>query len=74
MSNRKRTIAEKVRPVQIALEQINIEKAAREAGVPASTLRYDLDKVKQALADVLKNRTPGPRRGDLSPRDSSTAE
>jgi transposase-like protein len=74
MPNRKRTIAEKVRPVQIALEQINVEEAAREAGVPPSTLRYDLGKVKQALADVLKNRTPGPKPGDLSPQDSSTAE
>ena len=74
MPNRKRTIGEKVRPVQIALEQINIEKAAREAGVPASTLRYDLDKVKQALADVLKNRTPGPKPGVLFPPDSRTAE
>ena len=74
MPNRKRTIAEKVRPVQIALEQINVEEAAREAGVPPSTLRYDLGKVKQALADVLRNRTPGPKPGDLSPQDSRTAE
>ena len=74
MPNRKRTIAEKVRPVQIALEQINVEEAASEAGVPPSTLRYDLGKVKQALADVLKNRTPGPKPGDLFPQDSSTAE
>ena len=74
MPNRKRTIAEKVRPVQIALEQINVEEAAREAGVPPSTLRNDLGKVKQALADVLKNRTPGPKPGDLSPQDSSRAE
>jgi len=74
MPNRKRTLAEKVRPVQIALEQINVEEAAREAGVPPSTLRYDLGKVKQALADVLKNRTPGPKPGDLSPQDSRTAE
>jgi hypothetical protein len=74
MPNRKRTIAEKVRPVQIALEQINIEKAAREAGVPPSTLRYDLGKVKQALAEVLTNRTPGPKPGEFSPQDSGTAE
>jgi len=74
MPNRKRTTAEKVRPVQIALEQINIEKAACEAGVPASTLRYDLGKVKRALADVLKNRTPGPKPGALFPQDGSTAE
>ena len=67
MANRKRTIDEKVSAVQIALEQINIEKAAREAGVPASTLRYDLGKVKQFLADVLKNRPPGPKPGSFSP-------
>ncbi len=73
MPNRKRTIAEKVRPVQIALEQINIEKAAREAGVPASTLRYDLDKVKQFLADALTNRTPGPKPRSFSPSDRSTS-
>ena len=71
MANRKRTIDEKVKPVQIALEQINIEKAAREAGVPASTLRNDLNKVKQGLADILKNRTPGPKPGSFSPSDSS---
>jgi hypothetical protein len=71
MANRRRTIDEKVKPVQMALEQINIEKAAREAGVPASTLRYDLNKVKQSLVDVLKNRAPGPKPGSLSPPDSS---
>ena len=74
MANRKRTIDEKVKPVQIALELINVEEAAREAGVPPSTLRYDLSKVKQSLADVLKNRTPGPKPRVFPPRDSSTAE
>ena len=74
MANRKRTIDEKVGPVQIALEQINIEEAAREAGVPASTLRYDLDKVKQSLAYVLKNRTPGPKPQTFPPRDRGTSE
>jgi hypothetical protein len=67
MPNRKRTIDEKVGPVEIALEQINIEKAAREAGVPPSTLRYDLNKVKQSLAYVLKNRTPGPKPRSFPP-------
>jgi transposase-like protein len=74
MANRKRTIDEKVRPVQMALEQINIEQAAREAGVPASTLRYDLNKVKQSLVDVLKNRTPGPKPRTLSPPDSGRTD
>jgi hypothetical protein len=74
MANRPRTIDEKVKPVQIALEQINIEKAAREAGVPASTLRYDLNKVKQSLVDVLKNRTPGPKARSFSPSDRSPTD
>jgi transposase-like protein len=74
MANRPRTIDEKVKPVQIALEQINIEKAAREAGVPPSTLRYDLNKVKQSLADVLKNRTPGPKARVFSPSGGSPTD
>lgn len=45
----------------MALEQINVEAVAREAGVPASTLRYDLSKVKQALPETLENRKPGPK-------------
>jgi len=73
MANRKRTIDEKVRSVQIALAQINIEKAAREAGVPASTLRYDLNKVKQFLADALRNQAPGPNPRSLFPPDRSTS-
>ena len=72
MANRKRTIDEKVSAMQIALEQINIEKAAREAGVPASTLRYDLNKVKQFLADVLQNQTPGPKPESLFPPDKGS--
>jgi hypothetical protein len=68
MANRKRTIDEKVLSVEIALEQVNVEQAAREAGVPPSTLRYDLDKVKLSLADILKNRTPGPKPQAFSPR------
>jgi transposase-like protein len=74
MANRIRTLEEKVKPVQIALEQINIEKAAREAGVPASTLRYDLNKVKQSLVDVLKNRTPGPKARSFFPSDRSPSD
>ena len=61
MPNRIRPIDEKVKSVRIALSQINVEAAAREAGIPPSTLRYDLNKVKQALPDVLVNRTPGPK-------------
>jgi len=61
MANRIRPVDEKVKSMTIALEQINVEKAAREAGVPASTLCYDLDKVKHALPEVLQNRTPGPK-------------
>ena len=47
--------------MELALKQINVEKAAREAGVPASTLRYDLNKVKKGLAEVLSNEKPGPK-------------
>lgn len=64
MPNRIRQLDEKVQPVEIALRQINVEAAAREAGVPVSTLRYDLAKVKKALPEVLANQTPGPK-----PRD-----
>ena len=74
MANRIREIEEKVKPVELALSRIDVAAVAREAGVPPSTLRYDLGKVKQALADVLRNRTPGPKPGDLSPQDSRTAE
>lgn len=45
----------------VALNQINVEAAAREAGVPASTLRYDLNKVKESLPEILRNRKPGPK-------------
>ena len=61
MGNRIRPVDEKVKSMTIALEQINVEKAAREAGVAASTLRYDLDKVKAALPEMLQNGTPGPK-------------
>jgi hypothetical protein len=46
----------------VALRQINVEQAAREAGVPASTLRYDLNKLEAGLPQILANQTPGPRR------------
>ncbi|MFZ5910159.1 MAG: hypothetical protein ACOYYU_09115 [Chloroflexota bacterium] len=52
---------EKVKPVRTALKQINVEQAAREAGVPASTLRYDLRKLEVALPQVLANHRPGPK-------------
>jgi hypothetical protein len=60
MAYRIRPIDEKVQPVRIALAQINVEVAAREAGVPPRTLDYDLKKVEESLPDVLANRTPGP--------------
>lgn len=61
MANRIRPIEEKVQSVTIALDQINVAAAARDAEVPASTLRYDLNKVKQALSEVLVNKKPGPK-------------
>jgi hypothetical protein len=64
MTNRIRQLDEKVQSVMKALEQINIEAAARKAGVPASTLRYDLNKVKQALPEIVANRKRGPKTKD----------
>jgi hypothetical protein len=64
MANRIRLLDEKVQPVRTALKQINVEKAAREAGVPASTLRYDLQKLEAALPEVLANQKPGPKPSD----------
>jgi len=61
MANRIRAIDEKVKPVRLALSRINIEAVAHEAGVRASTLSYDLNKVEEALPEVLSNRTPGPK-------------
>lgn len=45
--------------MEVALNGVNIERAAREAGVPASTLRDDLNKVRARLAEVLSNHKPG---------------
>lgn len=59
--NRIRQVDEKVKSVKIALDQINVEEAARKAGIPSSTLRYDLDKLDAALAQILTNQTPGPK-------------
>jgi len=43
------------------LQQINIAEAARQAEVPESTLRYDLNKLEEALPEVLANQNPGPK-------------
>jgi len=64
MANRIRPLEEKVKSVRKALEQINIETAAREASVAPSTLSYDLDKVRAALPEILVNQTPGPKPQD----------
>ena len=60
MANRVRSIDEKVQAMEVALKGVNVERAAREAGVPASTLRYDLNKVRGRLAELLSNAKPGP--------------
>jgi len=73
LANRQRLINEKVQAVEIALNRINFEGAAREAGIPASTLRYDLDKVRQALPEVLVNQKPGPKPGAKSAETSQAA-
>jgi hypothetical protein len=64
VANRIRQLDEKVQSIRTALKQINVEHAAREASVPASTLRYDLHKLEAALPEVLTNRKPGPKLGD----------
>ncbi len=61
IANRIRPVDEKVESVRLALKQINIAEAARQAEVPESSLRYDLDKLDQALPAVLANRRPGPK-------------
>lgn len=61
MANRIRPVEEKVQAVMVAFAQINVAKAAQEAGVPASTLHYDLNKVKAMWPVVLVHQKPGPR-------------
>lgn len=61
MANRIRPLDEKVKSLRTAFRQIKIEKAARETGVPPSTLRYDLQKVEAALPAILANQNPGPK-------------
>lgn len=60
MANRVRPIEEKVQAMKVALAEVNVERAARRARVPASTLRYDLKKVAASLESVLANQPPGP--------------
>ena len=67
MANRIRPVAEKVESVTLALRQINLAQAARQAQVPASTLSYDLNKVIAALPDILANRPPGPKAAPQPP-------
>ncbi len=61
MAGRIRRIEEKVQPVLVALDQINVKAAAREAGIPPGTLRDDLKKIKKALPEVLADRKRGPK-------------
>ena len=78
MAGRIRRIEEKVQLVLTALDQINVEAASREAGVPPSTLRDDLKKVKKALPEVLASRKRGPepknRVADSTAKRSKTEE
>jgi transposase-like protein len=55
-------VDEKVESVRIALKQINVAEAAREAEVPESTLHYDLNKLDKALPEVLANQLAGSKR------------
>ncbi len=72
MANRIRSIEEKVQSVKIALGYINIDAAARETGTSASTLRYDLKKVKDALPKLLNNKVPGPKKSPNKHSESAT--
>lgn len=45
-------------------------EAARQAKVPASTLRYDLDKLDKALPEVLVNQPPGPKLQSSRPAEA----
>jgi thiamine pyrophosphate-dependent acetolactate synthase large subunit-like protein len=58
MPTRKRLLSEKVESVNTALDQINVAEAARQSEMAESTLRYDLEKVRQALPEILENRHP----------------
>ena len=61
MANRKRTNEEKVRAIEIALKEINIEEASRKADVPAITLSFYLGKVRKVLSIILNNKKTGPK-------------
>lgn len=67
MAGRKRSIKEKVESVETALAQIEVEAAAREASTPPSTLRYDLNKIKEALPEILADRKRGPKPKEKTP-------
>ncbi|HJW89795.1 MAG TPA: hypothetical protein VJ436_04055 [Anaerolineales bacterium] len=70
MPNRLRPLDEKVKSVAAALDSINVAAVARQIGVPARTLAYDLEKVRAALPDVVRNRTPGPPPAPKPPAES----
>ena len=61
MANRIRPVEEKVPSIMVAFAQINVAAAASEVGVPASTLRDDLNKVQALLPAVLVHQNPGPQ-------------
>ena len=62
MANRIRPIEEKVHAVSTALDSINVGAVAETIGIPESTLRYDINKVHDALPAVLENKKPCPRK------------
>ncbi len=65
---------EKVESARIALKQINVAEAARQAEIPESTLRYDLNKLEQALPEVLANQPPGPKAQSQQVADGTEKE
>jgi hypothetical protein len=60
-------VDEKGESVKIAFKQINIAEAARQAEIPESTLRYDLNKLKRPCAPRAKRLVPL----DTGPRDEA---
>jgi transposase-like protein len=62
LCNRIRSESEKVQKMTMILQTINIEAAARCACIPPSTVRYDLDKIIDALPITLANKQRGPAR------------
>ncbi len=72
MANRIRSNDEKIEYIQSVFDRINIAKEARETGVPESTIRYDLNKIRSVLPMILKNKKPGPESKKSEQKEKKT--